>query len=65
MGSSFPPLACVVKEFISEPGIKGNAFDPLGECRVFFPRVLIMLIYFLCFGARDTVVMQSVTKFRA
>ena len=32
-------------------------------CRVFFPRILIMLMYFLCF--RDIVVMQLVTKFRA
>ena len=37
----------------------------LCSCRVFFPRILIMLMYFLCFRARDIVVMQSVTKFRA
>ena len=34
-------------------------------CRVFFPQILIMLMYFLCFRARDIVVMQSATKFRA
>ena len=34
-------------------------------CVVSFSReFLIMLMYFLCFGARDIVVMQSVTKFR-
>ena len=35
------------------------------KCRVLFQRILIMLMYFLCFRARDIVVMQSVTKFRA
>ena len=37
----------------------------LYSCRVFFRRILIMFMYFLCFRVRHIVVMYSVTKFRA